>query len=437
MWTKALIGIIALIVVSLVTFIIISNRRRIVGAVTGVATVAATAAGGSGLFSMVWKGPGLRKLFVVALAAAYFFLPALAGLILFLLFGLGAGGGTGWGLGAVFGVISFLGGLGLAAAFQWFFGRMVVTETDQARALVQFLGKIINDVDVTGEYTSLEPGVYFVLPFLDEQLVVKTDERTLDVEFPEPVLLADQQGHVALKLSMTWRVLDVGRWLISINTDEGKALMSAFIQKVEATTRSVGRSVLRQASLLQAFDDKDALVELIRQGVNAIIAPDNGAIIVRLQAPVYKPGDPKLDEAMNALQIATLNANAAKAEAKGTQATAAAKGLAEAQVRVAEAKLTAVLKKAGFTDPKDILRYIEMQEASEDGNLVVVRVDGADEAPVLKTIANALGLADRFGAIPGGGRKRGGSGSGTPPPTTGGGTGPAAPPAPPATPHHP
>jgi hypothetical protein len=154
---------------------------------------------------------------------------------------------------------------------------------------------------------------------------------------------------------------------------------------------------------------------------------------------------------------AMLERDAAVLKAVGSQAEAAAEGLAEAQVRgaeitqVIEGLVTGMLGKKGTRKEREAVRpealklfqrYQETQEASKGGNLRVTRFEGLPE----NALGGAVVIADLVREVlsawkgkptapapapAGGGRRRGPKGPGTPPapatpPTPGGAPAPPA-----------
>ncbi|MBW4613571.1 MAG: SPFH/Band 7/PHB domain protein [Desmonostoc vinosum HA7617-LM4] len=263
--------------------------------------------------------------------------------------------------------------------------------------------KVINQgnealVERLGSYNKkLEPGLNFVLPFLDKLVYQETiREKVLDIP-PQKCITRDNVG-IEVDAVVYWRIVDMEKAWYKVEN-----LQSAMVNLVLTQIRSE----MGQLELDQTFTARSQINELLLRDLDVATDPW-GVKVTRVELRDIIPSQ-AVRESMELQMSAERRRRAVILTSEGDREAAvnSARGKADAQVLEAEARQKAVILQAEAEQKAIVLKaqaerqqqILKAQAIAESAEIIAQKIDTNSTAHQALEVLFALGYLDMGATI--------------------------------------
>ena len=184
------------------------------------------------------------------------------------------------------------------------------------KALVERLGRY---------HRSLDPGLNFVVPFIDSLIVETVRERTTDIQ-QQSVITRDELK-IEVDAAVYWQIVDLKSAYYNID-DLSEALNNLVLSEV--------RALFGQVDLAQTFSQIESIGRLLLERLDEVTSTWGIKVLRVVIQEIKRP--PELDEAIRLEKEAESNKRAAISEAEGERDAAIAEAEGRKRAAISEAE---------------------------------------------------------------------------------------------------
>ncbi|MEJ1934227.1 SPFH domain-containing protein [Nostoc sp. NIES-2111] len=253
-------------------------------------------------------------------------------------------------------------------------------------------------VERLGSYNKkLEPGLNFVIPFIDKTVYQGTiREKVLDIP-PQKCITRDNVG-IEVDAVVYWRIVDMEKAWYKVEN-----LQSAMVNLVLTQIRSE----MGQLELDQTFTARSQINELLLRDLDIATDPW-GVKVTRVELRDIIPSQ-AVRESMELQMSAERRRRAAILNSEGEREAAvnSARGKAEAQILDAEARQKSVILQAEAEQKAIVLKaqaerqqqVLKAQAIAESAEIIAQKIDSNSTASAALEVLLALGYLDMGSTI--------------------------------------
>ncbi|BCL39132.1 SPFH domain-containing protein [Nostoc sp. MS1] len=253
-------------------------------------------------------------------------------------------------------------------------------------------------VERLGSYNKkLEPGLNFVIPFIDKTVYQETiREKVLDIP-PQKCITRDNVG-IEVDAVVYWRIVDMEKAWYKVEN-----LQSAMVNLVLTQIRSE----MGQLELDQTFTARSQINELLLRDLDIATDPW-GVKVTRVELRDIIPSQ-AVRESMELQMSAERRRRAAILNSEGEREAAvnSAKGKAEAQILDAEARQKSVILQAEAEQKAIVLKaqaerqqqVLKAQAIAESAEIIAQKINSNSTASAALEVLLALGYLDMGSTI--------------------------------------
>ena len=243
----------------------------------------------------------------------------------------------------------------------------------------------------------MQPGLNFVLPFVDQVIYQETiREKVLDIP-PQKCITRDNVG-IEVDALVYWRIVDMEKASYKVE-DLQSAMVNLVLTQI--------RSEMGQLELDQTFTARTQINELLLQDLDVSTDPW-GVKVTRVELRDIIPSQ-AVREAMELQMSAERRKRASILTSEGDRESAvnSARGKADAQILDAEAQQKSVIMRAEAEQKSIILRaqaerqqqVLKAQAIAESAEIIAQRIKANPDAEKALEVLLALGYLDMVTTI--------------------------------------
>ena len=115
-------------------------------------------------------------------------------------------------------------------------------------------------------------GGYFLLPLIDELIVLTTTIQNLEIDAGEAIITSENQD-VRVQAFVVWQIEDPVKAYQSISGTQGKGVMSEINKTLQRLVESIIRTTVARLSLDQVLRERSLIIEAIMSELLTVVGP--------------------------------------------------------------------------------------------------------------------------------------------------------------------